>query len=202
TDERRDFFKNNNIFFESLFDVQWTDEMLEKDFNNLTAPSIMPNVTDYSNPLKVYRFCFDDTRYLVNIKEYLENCIKISQRVMKNINFFEYKKVLFLGTEECMFPSVFTAKFIEDYFNIQAFCHSTTRSPIAVCTADNYPIHNGYKIYSFYDSERINYIYNLDKYDAAIIISDSYKWSAKALYGLDNILDKHDIKQRFYFLGD
>ncbi|MDE5936057.1 MAG: phosphoribosyltransferase domain-containing protein, partial [Ruminococcus sp.] len=70
TAEREEFFRNNNIFFESLYHTDWTDDMLEKDFNNLTAPFIIPDVTDSQNPLEIYRLNFKNARTFVTINNY------------------------------------------------------------------------------------------------------------------------------------
>ena len=50
---------------------------------------------------------------------------------------------------------------------------AATRSPIGVAQTSGYPIWAGWKIPSFYDADRLTYIYDLEKYDAADIVSDS-----------------------------
>ncbi len=88
-------------------------------------------------------------------------------------------KVLVLGTEECMYPAIMLGRVLEAgrvCGNVR--CHATTRSPIGICDADDYPIYEGYKIRSFYDNNRETYIYNPDKYDAVVVVTDGSNMSA------------------------
>lgn len=90
----------------------------------------------------------------------------------------EAKRILVLGTEECMFPALFTACELEKVkAERQVLCHSTTRSPIRVSQAPGYPISNGVSLRSFYDSARQTYLYNLRAYDVAVVITDASKSS-------------------------
>lgn len=198
TPERTAFFEQNNIFFVSLFSVQWTDEMLERNFSKLSAPSVVDEVSvipDFS------RIAFPDTRYFTNIFDYIVKCVNIAEQIAESVDFSVFENVLFIGTEECMFPSVCCAKLIEERYNIKSFCHSTTRSPICINSAEDYPIKNGFQIASFYDSARVNYIYNIHEYDAVVVISDSKNPDKQALGIIDSIFVNHNIKQRFYFFG-
>ena len=65
---------------------------------------------------------------------------------------------------------MFHAIYLSNLLN--GFTQSTTRSPIVCSNDKNYPIKNGFIIPSAYDSLRTNYIYNLNKYDEIIIMSD------------------------------
>ena len=47
------------------------------------------------------------------------------------------------------------------------------RSPIAVSTESNYPFHTRYELVSFYDSKRDIYVYDLQKYDTVVIMTDA-----------------------------
>lgn len=82
------------------------------------------------------------------------------------------KDVLILGTEECMFPAICCGAYLEEYgYNVK--CHSTTLSPIVVSDAQGYPLRTRYKLNSCYNDDKVSYIYNLDKYDAVVFMSDS-----------------------------
>lgn len=59
-------------------------------------------------------------------------------------------------------------------------CHATTRSPIGICEDAAYPIHSGYRLHSFFDSERETYLYNLVYYDAVIVVTDTVADDAQA----------------------
>ncbi len=200
TTERREFFRQHGIYFVSLYDVQWTDKMLERDLRNLSAPSELSNIPDKS--LDFMRIAIPDARYFVNICDYNEKCREIAGIIAENIDFSGCNDVLFLGTEECMYPSIITASILEKQFGFNAYCHSTTRSPVCISNEDDYPMQNGYKIYSLYDSNRVNYVYNIRKYDLAIIISDAKNPESKALAMLDTVLANHGTNKRYYFMGE
>lgn len=200
TPERVEFFEQHGIYFVSLYNVQWTDEMLEKDFSNLSAPSEISDIPDKSPDFT--RVAIPDARYFVNIVEYNLECKKIEDIIEKSIDFSGCKDVLFLGTEECMYPSIFSASILEKRFKFNAYCHSTTRSPVCVSNDEDYPMQNGYKIRSLYDADRVNYIYNLRKYDIAVIISDAKNPDPKALAMLDAVLAENGIEKRYYFMGE
>lgn len=73
-----------------------------------------------------------------------------------------------------MYPAIAAAREMEERKIVNSVrCHSTTRSPIGINGSEDYPIKNGYKIPSFYESGRDTYIYDLRKYDKVIIITDS-----------------------------
>lgn len=200
TSERREFFEQHNIYFVSLYDVQWTDEMFERDFSDLSAPCELTEIPDKSPDFM--RVAIPDARYFVNILEYNLECRKIADIIVEKVDFSGCKDVLFLGTEECMYPSIFAATILEKRFRFNAYCHSTTRSPVCIGTDEDYPMQNGYKICSLYDVDRVNYIYNLRKYDMAIVISDAKNPDPKALAMLDAVLENHGTEKRYYFMGE
>lgn len=77
-------------------------------------------------------------------------------------------RILVLGTEECMYPSIVFAKTLEaEGYN--AFVSATTRVP--TCVRADTPLTNRFCVRSFY-GDRKTYLYNLDYYDCAIVISD------------------------------
>ena len=84
------------------------------------------------------------------------------------------KDILVLGTEECMLPALLIGRSIEEVNEANSInCHSTTRSPIGISDSSNYPIRSGFRLRSFYDSQRESYIYNIRAYDIVIIVSDA-----------------------------
>lgn len=123
-------------------------------------------------------FVFDtgllDPRLGVNTGDYRKNCQLFARKLHSFIDFDKTMgKVLVLGTEECMYPAIILGKMLQEELKADVYTHSTTRSPIGICQDADYPIRQGYKIKSYYDSERSTYIYNLDKYDLVIIVTDS-----------------------------
>ena len=104
-----------------------------------------------------------------------QNSVDFSDDILKAISFDETdKKVLVIGTEECMYPGLFVAKsLIKDKRHVTF--HATTRSPILTDINKEYPLQARFSLESFYEEERVTYIYNLRKYSQIIIISDSIK---------------------------
>lgn len=97
------------------------------------------------------------------------------------------KRILVLGTEEFMYPALCLAAFLEKEGG-QVRCHSTTRSPISVSRAPEYPLHDRYEIRSFYDSRRVTYVYELSAYDETVIVTDAEGTGGEGLYSLINAL--------------
>ena len=53
---------------------------------------------------------------------------------------------------------------------------------------EGYPLRKRYQLKSIYDSNRITYIYNLETYDKAIILTDSDIQSQEGLISIINAL--------------
>lgn len=119
-----------------------------------------------------YTTCNMNTRKPVYTKDYIKANEALWDHIRHNINLSCFKNILVIGTEEFMYPALFTASKIEK-MKINVRCHSTTRSPITVSSEPEYPLHTRYTLNSFYDSERITYIYDLAKYDCVIIMTDA-----------------------------
>lgn len=102
-----------------------------------------------------------------------------------------FGRVLVLGTEECMLPALLIAR-AWDAAGYEVRCHATTRSPIGVSTADGYPIREGWQLPSFYDDARMTYIYNLDRYDLVVVVTDAPAPSRAAEDALRGALAAHD----------
>jgi len=107
--------------------------------------------------------------------------------------------ILVLGTEECMYPALVLGEVLEQKGDYNVFCHSTTRSPIGISDEEGYPIRSGFRLRSFYDEERTTFIYNLSRYDAAVIVSDTLN-GEKGLSDIASALVKRGT-DRIFFLG-
>lgn len=97
------------------------------------------------------------------------------------------KKVLALGTEEFMFPGLCAAAQIEKLGADVRF-HATTRGPVEVSCAKDYPLHIRYVLPSVYDRNRKTYFYNAAQYDKVYIFTDAPNPSKEAEYALVNAL--------------
>lgn len=113
-----------------------------------------------------------DARRGVRAREYRKACGELWTTIEKKGFFVDKKRVLVLGTEEFMYPALYAAEKVEEQ-GIFVRCHSTTRSPIAVSGEEEYPLHRRYELESMYEIGRKTFIYELDKYDAVLILTDA-----------------------------
>ena len=88
-----------------------------------------------------------------------------------------------------MFPALYVGSMLENSGNT-VFCHSTTRSPIAVSRENNYPLHERYELKSLYDSERKTFIYDIGEYDYVFIVTDAPKVETEGVRTFVNALSR------------
>ena len=127
-----------------------------------------------------------NTRKLCGGASYGKACESLAQEIASSIP-QGTGSVCVIGTEEFMYPAIHTAAQLEK-LGFSVVTHSTTRSPIAVCTDEEYPLHARYELASFYDAQRRTFIYDLKKYDLVVIITDSPEVSGEGLRTLSNAL--------------
>lgn len=113
-----------------------------------------------------------NTRRLTDAGAYKAACETLAENVISHIKPQAGQRILVLGTEECMYPALYAGSRIEAS-GFEVRCHATTRSPIAVSREADYPLHARYALRSFYDSGRKTFIYDLDRYDQVIVITDA-----------------------------
>lgn len=113
-----------------------------------------------------------DARRLVDAGEYEKACFTLWNKLKGQLEVPPAGSVLVMGTEEFMYPALYVGKQIEET-GCSVKCHSTTRSPIAVSMDTKYPLHTRYELRSLYDEDRVTFIYDLEKYDAVIVITDA-----------------------------
>lgn len=147
-------------------------------------------------------FSFAESRHGILYGTYKENCeacfeelkLQMEQELSKS------KRILVLGTEECMYPALWLGRAIEENFEtIEVFCHATTRSPIGICSKEDYPIKEGYRLHSFYEEARETFLYNPGSYDAVIVVSDSGLLGSAGRKDIEKIFARHGA-EKFYFL--
>ena len=162
-------------------------------FSVAEAEKISPCKKNISTVKKIFA---GDPRRGVKIGEYFSECASLAKVVDDRLRREKISgKILILGTEEFMLPALVVGEKLEENFSV--FTHSTTRSPIGICGEENYPIHSGFKLRSFYDATRPTYIYNLKNYDAAIIVSDAENFS-DGLEDLISALNFHGVDKIFF----
>lgn len=144
---------------------------------------------------------YPDPRMGTDASGYAARCREIAQEAAAQLaeHCGKGARILVLGTEECMYPALAVGEALEAQ-GFAAFCHATTRSPIGVSDAPEYPITVGYHIASFYEAGRNTFIYDLQAYDAALIVSDTAADFRPALADLAWALAQHGT-QRIFYLG-
>ena len=135
----------------------------------------------------------------VSIGEYIHELDNLSNEACNLLENIDAISILVLGTEECMLPAVIIGKMLEDN-GYNFVTHSTTRSPIGISNQNDYPITEGYQLRSFYDVNRITYIYNLKHYDLILVVSDVASWKPESVQSLLNALNIHGYG-KVIFLG-
>lgn len=113
-----------------------------------------------------------NTRRLNGGRDYGEACGRLSRELISSICPSGGKRILVVGTEECMYPALYVGKCLEELGNVVR-SHSTTRSPIAVCSESTYPLHERYELVSLYDEDRKTFIYDIGAYDIVVVVTDA-----------------------------
>lgn len=121
-----------------------------------------------------------NARRFVDAKQYETACKKLAETVIAETSVKQGERVFVIGTEEFMYPALLTGQEIEK-MGCDVRSHSTTRSPIAVSTEEEYPLHCRYELRSLYDPDRKTFIYDLESYDRVIVMTDSALVSLKGL---------------------
>ena len=121
-----------------------------------------------------------NARRFVDAKQYEAACRKLAETVIAETGVKQGERVLVIGTEEFKYPALLTGQEIEK-MGCEVRSHSTTRSPIAVSTEEEYPLHCRYELRSLYDPDRKTFIYDLENYDRVIVMTDSALVSLKGL---------------------
>ena len=121
-----------------------------------------------------------NARRFVDAKQYETVCKKLAETVIAETSVKQGERLLVIGTEEFMYPALLTGQEIEK-MGCDVRSHSTTRSPIAVSTEEEYPLHCRYELRSLYDPDRKTFIYDLESYDRVIVMTDSALVSLKGL---------------------
>ncbi len=134
-----------------------------------------------------------NARRLIEGSAYEKACRKLSDAVLEQLEITPGEHLLVLGTEEFMYPALYIGSRLEEK-GCEVFCHATTRSPIAVSTESEYPLHVRYELESVYDRKRKTYIYDIKQYDRVIIVTDSNLSESGALYSLVNAVQMNNKK--------
>lgn len=166
------------------------------DFVNELEASDPEEVPEYKRdrgPVLFYSSIDDDVRTGVLSKDYKHSIKNENQKIIDKLHIRRTDKILVLGTEEYMYPAILFAKQLSKLSN-EVKMHATTRSPISISKEKDYPIRNGYKLHSFYDTDRTTYLYNVDFYDKVFVVTDSKNLDATllAIKDIQNIFGSYN----------
>ena len=115
-------------------------------------------------------------------KDYERACKSLAAAVEEGLHIQPEEKILILGTEECMYPALYTAAWLERSCpKASIFTHATTRSPIVPRIGEDYPITNGVALDSVYEAGRQTYLYNLGQYHRAAVLTDALQLNLKGV---------------------
>lgn len=165
-DSDRQIFKERNIQTVSLVTGKIKDNLPKIDIILGNTHSIYSNEKHYNVTLPPESNLRTPITGSTDIWNYI---LHICDGILK-LNYLNNtpKETLVIGTEENMFIPMWIAGYLH------ADVKATTRSPIEPSLDEEYPISSRLKLNSAYDSERITYLYNIDKdittYDRFIII--------------------------------
>lgn len=118
----------------------------------------------------------------INGAEYKKICDNLAENIIKDTA-FKSKSILVIGSEEFIFPAMNTAQKLEENGNSVIFQTSSSIS-FEVSNEKEYPFHTKFYLTSLYDKNKKAYIYNLKKYDCALIITDA---NLKYKQGVQNL---------------
>ena len=112
-------------------------------------------------------------RSLVSWGDYKEDMFKVAEYIAMDCGVKPDERVSVIGTEEFMYLTICLGEYLlKNHYAKSVRIHSTTRSPIVPSSQKGYPLNARFKLNSFYSEKRTTYIYNIDKYDRVIIVTD------------------------------
>ena len=174
--QHRDVFHEKNISLYAL--LNWNESISDKLFldNTIVNEKMKRELPSSVHYMTLYTTV--NPRLGCSAKEYQMCCMHLAEQIYNIVCSDTIKSILILGTEECMYPAILTGEYIEK----KGICktvktHSTTRSPIVPRVQQQYPIFNRISFESLYEKGRKTYLYNLEKYDIVIIVTDAQNYN-------------------------
>ncbi len=140
--------------------------------------------------------CAYNPRSVISFSDYQKGNQLFAEQVKEKLRDKHYDKLLIVGTEEFMYATMCIGRLLENSdVADKVRIHSTTRSPIVAYNSVDYPLKQRYQIRSFYDPDRTTYIYNLEIYDAVLILTDAvdYKQGLTDLCGVLSEVGNREI---------
>lgn len=191
-------FENDNINFHYLIKTDHSkyEDIADRYTNDGIYHTSYPKAKVSSFDIKEYNGLIN-TRRIANAEQYENACSFLAARIIADYGISKDDTILVLGTEEFMYPGLYTANELQkrDY---NVCFHATTRSPIMVSSDENYPLHERYELTSMYDESRKIFVYDLKKYDAVFIITDSQNNNLSGYFDLSMALSECGNENIFY----
>ncbi len=159
----------------NIKDVHAKIDVKTKEKETFNKSCYIPKITVIENNLcnfKSERGGNKPQKEIYKYRKVLYDKISESGIDFTSINENGINKALVIGTEEFMFSPMIYASQLEEKANLEVKFQATTRSPIEVSDTKGYVLNKRYKLTSAYNPDRTTYIYNLEKYDKVVIITD------------------------------
>ena len=198
----------SEIFVSFVYLLHLNIEDYEESITDLIAYEADPPLPSRDNEriLNVLRLnsSLPTPRRGVFIGKYTAECNRIISEIVEIIPDLTKKRVLVLGTEEFMYPALLLAQELYTTKNTKTVMfHATTRSPIGICSEEQYPIKNGIKIHSMYSKDRTTYLYDIEPYDIAIVFTDAKTIIPESIAELQQgLMERQCSEVLFLFGGD
>lgn len=179
SDEEMDLFHNDGI--EAFYLLKTDKDGLDKQEPQLDFLKLEHDFIDIRTGVDPLGY----TLYCKNTMYFILNEIKGHY----GLTALHGKKILVLGTEECMYPAIKVSEYL-NHQGYQSFVSASTRVPTSI----EGPVTNRNMVPSLYGS-RDTYLYNLKHYDFAVIVTDADGESSGMVdvlwkqYGISNIID-------------
>lgn len=201
TDENMENFKKENIdcfYILKLSKENYTDILKKYTYDSGLKYKFEDIQTEnLENINNFFINDYIDARLGADAKIYYEKCLSFAEKIIEKYqqqNLFQ-KNILILGMEEFMYPPMLLGEKMEKELKCRVSFHAPSRSPILPSREKDYPIHVRYEFKSLYDDNRTVFVYNLKKYDKAIIVHDSKNKSVSGINHLINILRKNGCNE-------
>ena len=172
----REEMSRRNIHFVSLVQVMHRDFETAAQRLSVMEPQEVPATRSVPYQIHTPVMVLPNLRTGVDVKRMAEDMGAFAHAVEDFLTQEDrcHGRLLLLGTEECMTPAILTGQWLESrHPSLMVRSHATTRSPIGVAALPDYPCQNGYRLSSFYEDDRITYLYNIADYDTVVVITDS-----------------------------
>lgn len=175
TDEQLNTYKNRDI---DVFYLSKIDNSSYSDkANSVVSNGVLNKIYDgfMLGDLDTIKLNSNlDTRHITDLSSYNSELSNVKYFIGNTLLNLAPKKskVCVIGTEEFMYPAIAVGMYLEG-LGYDVVSHSTTRSPIEVSREEGYPLHSRVELPSVYDKDRSTFIYNLDEYDAVLVLTEN-----------------------------